>query len=97
MKNNVHLKKFGFAASILIFLLLPVIGYVIMRGAANIIPQSNTKDIYYFLYILCLLIPLLIIPYVMLKFLFHAIHIKNNSEPELHLDDLPKTQKKNKN
>ena len=84
------IKKFGFLSSVLVILMLPVAGYMVMRGINFIVPISEESQGYEIYNNALLLILLLIIPYLMLKFLFHALHIKNHSEPELRLRDLPK-------
>lgn len=86
------INKFGFIPSILMIFILPLVGYIAMHGGAYVITYLN--EFYYYLYTAFLLILLLFIPYGMLKFLFHAMHIKNHSEKELNLKDLPKQARK---
>lgn len=73
-------------------LLLPVAAYLVMDRLIHIIPPSGDfKSLFYYSIVILIL---LVTPYVVLKFLFHAAHIKNKKEPELNLQDLPKAQEK---
>ena len=87
------MKKFGFVSSIIIIIALPIIGYVLMIGLESVFPPSSNKDQNSFLYYSIVIAILLIIPYLILKFLFHASHLRNSKEPELRLKDLPKASK----
>jgi len=86
-------QKIKFDIILLVIIAIPVIGYGIMHGLAFVIPLSEGQEgesIGPIFYNMILIILGLLIPYVMLKLLFKAAHMRNPQEKEFHIEDLPK-------
>ncbi|MCE3232750.1 MAG: hypothetical protein K0R98_1007 [Rickettsiaceae bacterium] len=87
------MKKFEIILSILMIFLVPLAGTLIMYIVTYMVPM-DTSEIY-LVYAVILLSLLLIIPYIMMKFLFHSQHMQNKKEEEFNLIDIPKEQEIN--
>ncbi len=76
--------------TIIILLLIPVIGFGAMRWTHLLVPLSDGGTATYILYTIILIAIGLLIPYGIMKLLFHSAHLNNSDEKELHIADLPK-------
>jgi uncharacterized membrane protein YidH (DUF202 family) len=76
--------------TIIILLLIPVAGFGVMRWTHLFVPLSEGNTTTYILYTVILIALGLLIPYGIMKLLFHSAHIKNPNEKELYMADLPK-------
>lgn len=76
--------------AIIILLLIPVVGFGAMRWTHLFVPLSEGGTSTYILYTVILIALGLLIPYGIMKLLFHSAHLKNSSEKELRMEDLPK-------
>lgn len=75
-------------------LLIAVVGYAIMHLTVYVLPMSEDSvfiDLAFTLFIIALG---LVVPYWMLKFSIHQVHLRHPEEREIELKDLPKDQER---
>jgi len=92
------MRRFNRAEYVFFLLLIPLIGvseYFLMSALNPYVIQVSGKDnSLTIIYMVLILTVGLIAPYLMLKALFHAAHIRDGKEKELALKDLSKDQEK---
>lgn len=80
-------KRLFLAALIII---LPVLGYVIMRGMTESFDNDGTASGEHAITYILLIAVALAIPFIMLKSVFKSAHMGDRHEPEIELKDIPK-------
>ncbi len=90
MANTPQPKKLGINVvfAIAAVIAMPLLGFALMR-VLTVIPMSETSTGNHYLFTVLIYLLGLAIPFFMLKLLFHAAHLRNPEEKQMHLADIP--------